>query len=71
MKRRYLPMTAMRDLQALLARAMHQVRCRCARLPWKELESEAVRQGCSAADIFFDWAGRDLPVYAHRDRIPG
>ncbi len=28
------------------------------RLPWKKLEAEAARQGCSAADIFFDWSGR-------------
>jgi len=29
-----------------------------ATLPWSELEAEAARQGCSAADIFFDRAGR-------------
>ena len=33
-----------------------------ARLPWRELEAEAARQGVSAADIFFDRAGRVLPV---------
>ena len=27
-------------------------------LPWHDLEAEARRQGCSAADIFFDRAGR-------------
>lgn len=27
------------------------------RLPWRKLEAEAARQGCSAADIFYDWAG--------------
>ena len=31
---------------------------RRARLPWAELEAEARRQGCSAADIFLDRAGR-------------
>lgn len=33
-------------------------RRRRAKLPWKELEAEAARQGCSAADVFFDRAGR-------------
>ena len=32
-------------------------RARRAKLPWGELEAEAARQGCSAADIFFDRAG--------------
>ncbi len=31
---------------------------RRAHLPWDDLEAEAARQGCSAADIFFDRAGR-------------
>jgi hypothetical protein len=31
---------------------------RGARLPWDDLEAEAARQGRSAADIFFDRAGR-------------
>ena len=31
-------------------------------LPWDELEAEAARQGCSAADIFFDRAGRGAHV---------
>jgi hypothetical protein len=35
-------------------------RRRRAKLPWRELEAEAARQGCSAADIFFDRAGRKL-----------
>ena len=41
-------------------------RDRHATLPWKELEGEAARQGCSAADIFFDRAGRitGLPMHA-------
>lgn len=33
-------------------------RKRRAKLPWRELEAEAARQGCSPADIFFDRAGR-------------
>ena len=33
---------------------------RRAKLPWAELEREAARQGCSAADIFFDRAGRPV-----------
>jgi hypothetical protein len=28
-----------------------------AKLPWRALEAEAARQGCSPADIFFDRAG--------------
>jgi hypothetical protein len=32
-------------------------RRRRATLPWRELEAEAARQGCSPADIFFDRAG--------------
>jgi hypothetical protein len=36
-------------------------RRRRATLPWPELEAEAMRQGCSAADIFFDCAGRPVP----------
>ncbi len=39
-----------------------------ATLPWTELEAEAARQGCSAADVFFDRAGRVTPgepVTAH------
>jgi len=41
----------------------HQQRRQAARakLPWEELEGEAARQGCSAADIFFDRAGRPVP----------
>jgi hypothetical protein len=48
-----------------IARAFLQARRRRrARLPWRELEAEAARQGCSPADIFFDRAGRmvGLPV---------
>jgi hypothetical protein len=36
-------------------------RRRRATLPWAELEAEAARQGCSAADVFFDRAGRPVP----------
>ncbi len=46
-----------RALEAMLARR----RVRRARLPWAELEAEAARQGCSAADIFFDLAGLNVP----------
>lgn len=42
----------------LVRRAAYRHRCRHARLPWRELEAEAARQGCSAADIFFDRSGR-------------
>jgi hypothetical protein len=38
--------------------AVARRRRRRARLPWKQLEAEATRQGCSPADIFFDRAGR-------------
>jgi hypothetical protein len=50
-------MSAVREL---LRRAAQRRRCWCARLPWEELEAEAERQGCSAADVFFDWAGRTV-----------
>ena len=36
-------------------------RRRRAALPWAELEAEAGRQECSAADIFFHRAGRPVP----------
>jgi hypothetical protein len=36
---------------------MARTRIRRTRLPWSALEAEAARQGCSPADIFFDWAG--------------
>jgi hypothetical protein len=45
-------------------------RDRHAKLPWKELEGEAARQGCSAADIFFDRAGRITGVPAHAGSPP-
>jgi hypothetical protein len=37
--------------------AKRRHRARRARLPWRQLEAEAARQGVSAADIFFDRAG--------------
>jgi hypothetical protein len=48
-------MSAVRDM---LRRASQRHRGQSARLPWKELEAEAARQGCSPADIFFDRAGQ-------------
>jgi hypothetical protein len=71
MKPKIFAINAARDVRAAPAIALYQLRCRCARLPWKDLEAEAIRQGCTAADVFFDWAGRDLPVCSHRDRMPG
>jgi hypothetical protein len=48
-----------------IKRALHARRERRrlsrATLPWAELEAEAIRQGCSSADVFFDRAGRDVP----------
>ena len=46
-------------------------RIRRAKLPWRELESEAARQGCSPADIFFDRAGRSLSALHMADANPG
>jgi hypothetical protein len=43
-------------LRELLETITARRRLRRARLPWRELEAEAARQGCSPADIFFDWA---------------
>ena len=44
---------------------LHKVRkqhaTRLAKLPWAELEAEAERRDCSAADIFFDRAGHPGP----------
>lgn len=44
-----------------IKRKLEIIRNRRAELPWRELEAEAARQGCSAADIFFDRAGRGVP----------
>lgn len=46
-------------------------RVRRAKLPWRELESEAARQGCSPADIFFDRAGRSISDLPMADANPG
>lgn len=44
-------------------------RRRRAKLPWRELEAEALRQGRSPADIFFDRAGHKLDrIGAQRER---
>ena len=45
-------------------------RRRWAKLPWKELEKEAARQGCSEADIFFDRAGHMSGVVATASHTP-
>jgi len=50
----------MRSIKQTLHSLQDQHRRRWARLPWAELEAEAARQGCSAADIFFDRAGRPV-----------
>ena len=39
-------------------------RRRWAKLPWRELEAEAARQGCSEADIFFDRSGHTAGALA-------
>lgn len=51
----------MRSIKQTLHTLRDQRRRRRATLPWAELEAEAARQGCSAADIFFDRAGRPMP----------
>ena len=48
---------------------VHRWRARRAKLPWTELEAEAVRQGCSAADIFFDRAGAAEPSVAGAEAV--
>jgi Arc/MetJ-type ribon-helix-helix transcriptional regulator len=53
------PSEHLRRLLRDLADRRHDRR---ARLPWDEVEAEAARQGCSAADILFDRAGRDARV---------
>ena len=45
-------------------------RARRAKLPWHELETEAARQGCSPADIFFDRAGAGEPGAAAVTEAP-
>lgn len=48
----------MPNLREMIQSVIARTRIRRARLPWRALEEEAARQGCSPADIFFDWAGR-------------
>jgi len=50
----------MRRIREIARSYREDRRIRRAKLPWPELESEAARQGCSPADIFFDWAGRSV-----------
>jgi len=62
------PVGSVSPIQRIFRRAARRYRCRRARLPWRQLEAEAARQGCSAADIFFDLAGRGAqPVSADAD----
>lgn len=51
----------MPNLREMIQSVRTRTRIRRARLPWRALEAEAARQGCSPADIFFDWAGREKP----------
>jgi hypothetical protein len=51
----------MPSIKQTFHRLQEQRRRRRATLPWAELEAEAARQGCAAADIFFDRAGRPVP----------
>ena len=48
----------MPSMSQVLRSARDRRELRRARLPWAELEAEAIRQDCSPADIFFDGAGR-------------
>jgi len=50
----------MRSTREIVRTARENRRIRRAKLPWRELEAEAARQGVSPADIFFDRAGRKL-----------
>lgn len=50
----------MRRIREIARSYREDRRIRRAKLPWRELESEAARQGCSPADIFFDRAGRSI-----------
>jgi hypothetical protein len=51
----------MPSIKQTFHRLQEQRRLRRATLPWAELEAEAARQGCSAADVFVDRAGRQVP----------
>ena len=50
----------MRTIREIAQALGEQRRRRRAKLPWRELEAEAARQGCSPADIFFDRAGHTV-----------
>jgi hypothetical protein len=50
----------LRTIRGIARAVRDDRRVRRAKLPWHELETEAARQGCSAADIFFDRAGRTV-----------
>ena len=50
---------------------------RASRRMWRELETEARRQGCSAADVFFDRTGQldarhteEVPLRGFEPRFP-
>jgi hypothetical protein len=50
----------MPNLREMIQSITARTRVRRARLPWRDLEAGAARQGCSPADIFFDWAGQPI-----------
>jgi len=50
----------MRRIREIARSYREDRRVRRAKLPWRELESEAARQGCLPADIFFDRAARSV-----------
>jgi len=52
----------MLKIRAIARSLRDERRIRRAKLPWRELEAEAARQGCSPVDIFFDRAGRVAAV---------
>jgi hypothetical protein len=54
----------MRSIKYALQARKERRRLSRTTLPWAELEAEATRQGCSAADVFFDLAGRPAPELA-------
>ena len=61
----------MRRIREIARSYREDRRIRRAKLPWRELESEAARQGCSPADIFFDRAGRSISDLHMADAKPG
>lgn len=50
----------MRTIREIARSVREDRRVRRTKLPWRDLEAEARRQGVSPADIFFDRAGRNL-----------